>query len=78
MKISSRESQLLHLLAHARRLHNQTCRDADEVAVWHMAVDRALDGTPFDDRAERFDEPGRVEHRRFVASLFRPWGGGIR
>lgn len=78
MNLSSRESRLLRLLAQARRLNNQTCRDADEVNAWHIAVDRVLAGTPFDDRAERFDAPALVRHRELVESLSRPWGGASR
>ena len=78
MKTTKRESVLLRLLAQARRLDNQTCRNADEVAVWHIAVDRVLEGTPFDDRDERFDAPALVRHRELVDSLFRPWGTASR
>ena len=68
--MSDKEAELLKLLAEARRLNNQVCRKAREVDAWHIAADRALQGTPFDNSVERFDDPERVKHRRFVDSLF--------
>lgn len=69
---SDRASALAACLREARRLHNQTVRDAAEVDAWHKEADRLLASSPFDDPAERWDDPARVEHREFVDRLFDP------
>jgi hypothetical protein len=62
---------LTALLAEARVLSNQTqTQDAGRVALWRIAVDRALEGHPTD-ATERWDHPERVAQRRRVKEMFR-------
>lgn len=67
------ELQLLNCLREARRLANKTCRGVREVNAWHRQADQFLAMQPeFDDQDERLNAPHRVQHRKFVDSLFSP------
>lgn len=67
----NREEALEAALREARRLNNQSVRDSGEVSEWHQIADALLEDNPEDDRSERWDDPRRVERRKFVKSLFR-------
>jgi hypothetical protein len=62
-------AKLLRLLQEARAFENETCRDARDMARWHREVDKVLVGTVGDDPRERYDDPRRVEHRKFVQRM---------
>ncbi len=60
----------VQLLGDARRLNNQTVRDAREVEQWHRAVDKFFE--PDDPCPEdRWDTPDRIRHRQFVEDVRR-------
>ena len=71
MRTTARERTLVQLLLQARKFNNQVVRDATDLAAWHVAVDRALDGVPGDDPKERYDDPDRVEHRQYIERWFK-------
>ena len=68
--MTATKKELVALLMEARRLENKTVRTTDEVAAWHRRTDRALEGQPGDDAAQRYDAPDYVAHRRRVDAMF--------
>ena len=71
MNLSPLEIELLACLREYRRLDNQGCTDVRESSACHIEADRLLAIQPeLDAPEEHYDAPNRVEHRRFVDSLF--------
>lgn len=71
MTLSPLEIELLAALREYRRLGNQGCTDVRESSACHIEADRLLTIQPeLDAPGEHYDAPNRVEHRRFVNSLF--------
>ena len=65
------QKKLIELLTEARRLGNQTVKDAGEVARWHKATDALLTDLGVNQPEEHWDAPQRVEARKLIQQMLR-------